>query len=370
MFAWLYRALGVGGLVLGAVLLGRREKTGLTDQGLGLPAVVARLAQPNRLLLPAVLARQGLARRFGGRRLLALALRLLPGGRTGRLAAGLLHAGLLLPPCEAFRLDGHLLAQPLLEDPAALTGAQAGQLPLDLRRDLGPPGPPDVHHVAAHLALAARVQPDPVITPAVRARLTLHQPTPYQPRERMHDQVLAAGLLQPVGEPVGQQPRRHLRPLQHARQPGQLRRHSHLHLALLVLAAAAAVPVPEDEGDGVVGVVRLLDDDQLGKPSDPAAVLQSWLDSPAAGEILSVSEAYSAVVKSRYCPLEHLRQSPADEILARHEPEVALKILLDHCGHSTDRWEALAAAMTFDYDGEKITFGELLDSLAGATAET
>ncbi|MFF2922516.1 hypothetical protein ACFVTP_08940 [Streptomyces celluloflavus] len=126
------------------------------------------------------------------------------------------------------------------------------------------------------------------------------------------------------------------------------------------LAAAAAVPVPEDEDDGVV---RLLDDDELGKHPDPAAVLQSWLGSPATGEILSRSEVYRAVVKSRYRTLEHLRQIPADEVLARHEPEVALQILLDHCGRSTTRWEALAAAMTFDYDEEKITFGQLLDSL-------
>ena len=132
------------------------------------------------------------------------------------------------------------------------------------------------------------------------------------------------------------------------------------------LAAAAAVPVPEDEDDGVV---RLVDDEELGKHPDPAAVLQSWLDSPATGEVLSRSEVYRAVVKSRYRTLEHLRQIPADEVLARHEPEVALKILLDHCGRSTDRWEALAAAMTFDYDDEKITFGQLLDSLGPAPAE-
>ncbi|MEV7384298.1 hypothetical protein [Streptomyces lydicus] len=132
------------------------------------------------------------------------------------------------------------------------------------------------------------------------------------------------------------------------------------------LTAAAAVPVPEDEDDGVV---RLLDDDELGKHPDPAAVLQSWLDSPATGEILSRSEVYRAVVTSRYRTLEHLRQIPADEVLACHEPEVALQILLDACGRSAGRWEALAAAMTFDYDDEKISFGELLDSLAGETAE-
>ena len=131
------------------------------------------------------------------------------------------------------------------------------------------------------------------------------------------------------------------------------------------LTATADVPLAEDEGDGVV---RLVDDEELGKHPDPAAVLQSWLDSPAAGEILSRSEVYRAVVKSRYRTLEHLRQIPADEVLTRHEPEVALTILLDRCGRSTRRWEALAA-MTFDYNDEKITFGQLLDSLDGTPAQ-
>lgn len=126
------------------------------------------------------------------------------------------------------------------------------------------------------------------------------------------------------------------------------------------LNAAAAVPAAEDEDDGVL---RLLSDDELDQHPDPAAVLQSWLDSPAADEYLSRSEVYRAVVASRHHTLEHLLQIPADEILSRHEPEIALKILLDHCGRSTDRWAALAAAMTFDYDKEKITFGELLNSL-------
>ncbi|MFJ3176560.1 hypothetical protein ACIPJK_38180 [Streptomyces roseus] len=63
-------------------------------------------------------------------------------------------------------------------------------------------------------------------------------------------------------------------------------------------------------------------------------------------------------------------QIPADEILSRSEPEIALTILLEHCGHSTGRWEALAAAMTFNYDDARVTFGELLDSLDGAPAPT
>jgi hypothetical protein len=126
------------------------------------------------------------------------------------------------------------------------------------------------------------------------------------------------------------------------------------------LATVTAIPAPEEQNDGVL---RLLDDDELGKHPDPAAILQSWLDSPATGEILSRSEIYRAVVKSRYRTLEHLRQIPAVEVLARHEPKIALKILLDHCGRSAGRWEAVAAAMTFEYDEEEITFGQLLDSL-------
>ncbi|GAA2692321.1 hypothetical protein [Streptomyces lunalinharesii] len=52
------------------------------------------------------------------------------------------------------------------------------------------------------------------------------------------------------------------------------------------LAAAAAVPLPEGEDDGVV---RPLNDDELGKHPDPATVLHAWLESPATGEILSGS---------------------------------------------------------------------------------
>ncbi|MEU3529872.1 hypothetical protein AB0E62_39595 [Streptomyces sp. NPDC038707] len=96
--------------------------------------------------------------------------------------------------------------------------------------------------------------------------------------------------------------------------------------------AAAAVPVPVDEDDGVV---RLLDDDALGEHPDPAAVLQSWLDSPASGDTLTRSEVYRAVARSRYRTSEHLRQIPADEVLAGNEPDVAVPILLDHRGRST-----------------------------------
>ncbi|MFI1205653.1 hypothetical protein ACH4VR_40585 [Streptomyces sp. NPDC020883] len=128
------------------------------------------------------------------------------------------------------------------------------------------------------------------------------------------------------------------------------------------LDMAAAVPAAKEEDDGVL---RLLSDDELDKHPDPAAVLQSWLDFPATDEILSRSEIYRAVVKSRHHTPEHLRQLPAEEILCRHGPEVVLTMLLDHCGRSADRWAALTTAMTFKFDEERITFGELLDSLHG-----
>ncbi|MGW6016017.1 hypothetical protein ACWFR7_44920, partial [Streptomyces sp. NPDC055210] len=126
------------------------------------------------------------------------------------------------------------------------------------------------------------------------------------------------------------------------------------------LGAAAAVPPAENEDDGVL---RLLSDDELDQHPDPESVLQSWLDSPAADENFARSEVYQAVVASRHHTLEHLLQIPADELLSRHEPEIALKILLDHCGRSTERWAALAVAMTFTYDEEEVSFGELLESL-------
>ncbi|MGW1768588.1 hypothetical protein ACWCQL_31670 [Streptomyces sp. NPDC002073] len=132
------------------------------------------------------------------------------------------------------------------------------------------------------------------------------------------------------------------------------------------LDAAASVPVAADEDDGVL---RLVSDDELAKHPDPSAVLQSWLGSPATGEILSRSEIYRAVIKSRHHTPQHLLQIPADEILSRNEPEIAL-ILLDHCGRSAARWAALSAAMTFEYDEERITFGDLIDSLDSAPAGT
>lgn len=58
------------------------------------------------------------------------------------------------------------------------------------------------------------------------------------------------------------------------------------------------------------------------------------------------------------------------QLPTRQEPGTALKFLLEHCGRSTGRWEALDAAVTFEYDDTKLTFGELLASLDGTPVTT
>ncbi|MDQ1051970.1 hypothetical protein QFZ76_010295 [Streptomyces sp. V4I2] len=113
---------GYGGDVVQVGRPGRGDQPGFHDRRLGSAPEAARLEQAGRALKPAILARQGLVHRVGGRRGLALVLRPLPGTRTGRIAAGLIRAGLLTPPRKVLRLDGRLLPQPLLEDLAALQG--------------------------------------------------------------------------------------------------------------------------------------------------------------------------------------------------------------------------------------------------------
>ncbi|MDW4916319.1 hypothetical protein [Streptomyces californicus] len=126
-------------------------------------------------------------------------------------------------------------------------------------------------------------------------------------------------------------------------------------------AAAAAVAPPEEKHPEVV---QLLDDEALAGHPDPAAVLQSWLDSPAAKDDgLSQSEIYRAIIASAHHTPEHLRQIPADEVLTGNGPADVLTLLLEHCGRSSARWKALAAAMTFRHDEEKISLGQFLDSL-------
>ncbi|MER6038353.1 hypothetical protein ABT133_31345 [Streptomyces sp. NPDC001835] len=66
--------------------------------------------------------------------------------------------------------------------------------------------------------------------------------------------------------------------------------------------------------------------------------------------------------------LDHLRQLPADEILTRNEPALALPHLLAHCGSQPERWKALLKALDYGPTDQKITFGELLDSIQAPSA--
>ncbi|MEU4896206.1 hypothetical protein AB0B12_26200 [Streptomyces sp. NPDC044780] len=93
-------------------------------------------------------------------------------------------------------------------------------------------------------------------------------------------------------------------------------------------------------------MLRLLTDDELDHHPDPCAVLQSWLDA-----------------------LHHLRQLPADEVLTRTEPHIALPHLLAQCGTQPERWHALLKALDYGPTDEEITFGQLLDLLSEARTQ-
>jgi hypothetical protein len=75
----------------------RGEETSLLDRGLGLAPVAACLAQPGRLLPPAVLARQGLTRCVDCGRGRLVALGSLPGTRPSGITLGLRLSTLVEP---------------------------------------------------------------------------------------------------------------------------------------------------------------------------------------------------------------------------------------------------------------------------------
>ncbi|CAM5247772.1 hypothetical protein SVIOM342S_04080 [Streptomyces violaceorubidus] len=76
---------------------------------------------------------------------------------------------------------------------------------------------------------------------------------------------------------------------------------------------------------------------QLGKHPDPAARPAFWLDFPATGG----DPLPLRLPRRREVPLPH-PGAPTPILPSRsspnHEPDVALTILLDRCGRSTDRW--------------------------------
>ncbi len=156
--------------------------------------------------------------------------------RVGPAPRGLAHAAARSPPPR--RRPAPAAAPQRRADARR---RRAGQLPVDLSSGLRAAGTADVDHVAAHLAVSAGVQPDPVVAAPVRAHLALHQAPPDQPPVRAGDHGLASGLREPVGEPICQRPRRGTRQRQQALQMGQLRLRSRLNLVLL----PAAQPLPE-----------------------------------------------------------------------------------------------------------------------------
>ncbi|WP_405853900.1 hypothetical protein OG407_00485 [Streptomyces sp. NBC_01515] len=129
------------------------------------------------------------------------------------------------------------------------------------------------------------------------------------------------------------------------------------------LRTAAASLAPADETQAVL---RLLTDDELDQQPDPAAVLQSWLDAPEREGVWTDREVYRAVLNSRHHTVDHLRQLPADEVLARSEPHVALPHLLTHCATRPARWNTMLKVLDHGPTDKKITFGELLDSVQSA----
>ncbi|WP_217231327.1 hypothetical protein [Streptomyces anulatus] len=221
-------------------------------------------------------------------------------------------------------------------------------------------------HLTAACAHLARLDQPAVVSPAPSPRLTrvLHNIDPDHDRPARHlerngehrrVQRLAALAANPCTP--------------HAAVTDVLNRLHPAELAWIAersgspgwfLAAAAAITPPEEEEPS--GVVRLLDDDALASQPDPAAVLQSWLDSPAAKDGgLSRSEIYRSVIASAHHTPE--RQIPAAEVLTGNRPKYVLPLLLEHCGRSTERWKALGAAMTFGHDEGKVPLGQFLDSL-------
>ncbi|MGP4001367.1 hypothetical protein [Streptomyces sp. 8N706] len=212
---------------------GRRDQRRFRDQFSGLAPVATRLAQPRRPGRAAVRTRLRLPGLCGGLRSGALELR--PGLRlrAGNLLARLFGLGLLTAPHQVLRFQRGLPTQPLLEDRPARSLVGAGQLRVDLSSDPGPHCAAQVDHVAAGRTVTACVEPDPVVTPNVRASPPPHQSAAQQPAQRILHPELAAGLLQPVRQPLGKQLRSRLGPPQQADQLHQFGLRSLLDAPLL-----------------------------------------------------------------------------------------------------------------------------------------
>ncbi|WP_244320558.1 hypothetical protein [Streptomyces melanosporofaciens] len=219
-------------------------------------------------------------------------------------------------------------------------------------------------HLAEACALLTTLEQPTVVSAPPSPRLSritegtdLLSPVRLLERNSQHRRI--AALLALAGNP--HTPRTAVTETLPALHPLELSWIGHQSHAPDWLHTAAAALAPADDTETVL---RLLTDDELDRHPDPCAVLQSWLDAPETDGLWTSSDVYRAILNSRHHTLHHLRQLPADEVLTRTEPHIALPHLLTQCGTQPERWHALLKALDYGPTDEKITFGQLLDTLS------
>ncbi|MGW0647680.1 hypothetical protein ACWD4T_02555 [Streptomyces umbrinus] len=219
-------------------------------------------------------------------------------------------------------------------------------------------------HLAKACALLTTVEQPTVVStpPSPRlARITegTDLNTPVRLLERHYQHRRVAALLALAGNP--HTPRTAVTETLPALHPLELAWICHQDNAPDWLHTAAADLAPDDD---TAAVLRLLTDDELDQHPDPGTVLQTWLDAPEREGVWTDHEVYRAVLNSRHHTVDHLRQLPVGEVLDRSEPHLALPHLLAQCGTRPERWNALLKALDYGPADEKITFGELLDTVS------
>ncbi|KUN58918.1 hypothetical protein AQJ46_42355 [Streptomyces canus] len=218
-------------------------------------------------------------------------------------------------------------------------------------------------HLAKACALLTSVDQPTVVSspPSPRlARVTEGTDllTPVRLLERNYQHRRVAALLALAGNP--HTPRTAVTDTLPALHPLELSWIGHQNDVPDWLHTAAAALAPADDTEAVL---RLLTDEELDSHPDPGAVLQSWLDAPETDGLWTDREVYRAILESRHHTLHHLRQLPADEVLTRTEPNIALPHLLAQCGTQPERWKALLEALDYGPADEMMTYGQLLDRL-------
>ncbi|WP_329460766.1 hypothetical protein [Streptomyces sp. NBC_01497] len=108
--------------------------------------------------------------------------------------------------------------------------------------------------------------------------------------------------------------------------------------------------------DPNAGVLRLLSDEELDQTADPAAILQSWIDT---GNVSHMDQVAYAIIASRHCTRDLLRQLPFRIPLTSNDRAAATDEVLRACGSDTRCWHKLQKVLK-EASRER-TFGEVLD---------